>query len=312
LIISASYRTDIPTFYVDWFVNRVRAGYCKVVNPYNPKQHSTVSLRDADVDGFVFWTKNLKPFMGALEEIHRRNRPFLVQYTINGYPRQLESRVVDLSLSLETFKAAAAQYGSRSLVWRYDTIVLSSITNPAFHLNNFRTIASELRGWTDEVVVSFMQLYEKTRRNMDLAGRAGPFAWSDPSPDEKRSLLSKLVEIASENQLKTTICTQPDLVVDGTKEARCIDAERLMSISGKTICAIQKGNRKECGCFQSCDIGDYDTCPHGCVYCYAVRNRDLALERNRSHDPHGEYLYPPAFEIDQPPSPDPQLLMRFD
>lgn len=291
MIISASYKTDIPAFYGKWFRNRLNAGYCKTVNPYNRKQQAVVSLRRKDVDGFIFWTKNLGPFAETLNEVHYRSYPFVVQYTINGYPRELESRVIDTARAVATFRSASSMYGKRSIVWRYDTIIFSTLTSVDFHLNNFSNLAAELSGHTDEVVVSFMQLYRKTRSNLDGAARANGFAWEDPKPEVKRALLEDLVAIASRQGIRLSICTQPEFRVSGAREARCIDAERLMSVAERTFRTRIKGMRKGCGCYESKDIGDYDTCPHGCVYCYAVRNRPVALQRYRDHDPQGEYLF---------------------
>ena len=144
MIISASYKTDIPAFYGEWFRNRLRAGYCRMVNPYNSNQRFLVSLRRENVDGFVFWTKNLAPFTETLEEVRRRGFPFIVQYTINGYSRALESRVVDPVQSVDVFRAASERYGPDALVWRYDPIVLSSITGAGFHRSNFARLAAEL------------------------------------------------------------------------------------------------------------------------------------------------------------------------
>lgn len=292
MIISASYKTDIPAFYGEWFRNRLRAGFCKMANPYNRNQRFTISLRRQDVDGFVFWTKNLAPFMNVLDEVHDRGFPFIVQYTINGYPRALESRVVDARRSVEHLGAVAEKFGRRVAIWRYDTIVLSTLTDLAFHRRNFAELASRLAGATDEVVVSFMQLYDKTQRNMDEAARRDGFEWEDPSPERKRALLADLATIAADHKMRLTICTQPDLVVPGVGEARCVDGPRLMEIAGTPFRAKLRGMRSGCGCFESKDIGDYDTCPHGCVYCYAVRRRDVALRRYQKHDPMGEYLFP--------------------
>lgn len=263
-----------------------------MANPFNSEQRRTVSLLRKDVDGFVFWTKNLGPFMDVLPEVKRLGFPFLVQYTINGYPRALESRVVDARRSVEHVIFVGKEFGSRVPVWRYDPIIISSLTPPDYHRDNFSSLAKQLRGFTDEVVVSFVQVYQKTRHNMDGSAKENGFSWSDPSPDEKRSLLRDLASLAAEHQIRLTICTQPDLLVPGVGEARCVDAQRLMDISHKTFRTQLKGMRQDCGCFESIDIGDYDTCPHGCVYCYAVRNRRLALERYQSHDPCGEYLFP--------------------
>jgi len=292
MIISASYKTDIPTFYGDWFVNRLSAGYCKTLNPYN-RQILRVSLRPEDVEGFVFWTKNVGPFMGHLAEIHRQGLPFVVQHTINGYPRVLEQAVVDAAKSVEHVRRLADVYGPRVCVWRYDTIVHSSVTPREFHIETFSHLAKELEGATDEVVISFAHLYQKTLRNMNRAAEDNGFVWSDPSDEWKRGLLVELTEIAASHRIRLTVCSQPQLVVPGTGEARCVDAVRLNEIGSTAFKAKLKGNRKECGCYESRDIGEYDTCPHGCVYCYAVQNRPVALERFRQHDPESEFLFPP-------------------
>ena len=255
MIISASYKTDIPAFYGKWFRNRLEAGFCRMANPYNRNQRFVVSLRQEDVDGFVFWTKNIVPFMDVLDEVHELGFPFIVQYTINGYPRALESRVVDAARSIQSFRDIADKFGTRTNIWRYDTIIFSSLTDAEFHRENFAKIAAELAGTTDEVVVSFMQLYDKTRRNMDEAARQNGFSWVDPPAGSKRELLSSLVEIAATYGMQLTICTQPDLMVSGTGESRCIDARRLSDVSDRPIQAKIKGMRTGCGCFESKDIG---------------------------------------------------------
>src|SRR5258708_988893 len=210
MIISASYKTDIPAFYGEWFTNRLHAGYCKMVNPYS-QQVYTIDLTSESVDGFVFWTKNIGPFLKHLQVVREMGYPFIVQHTITGYPRELEYRVINATRTIEHMQELAGTYGPHVAVRVYDRIV-----------NSFLTLGL-------------------------------------------------------------------------TEEARCVDAERLEKISGTPIAARieRRGNRKECGCFASKDIGEYDTCPHGCVYCYAVQHRDLALARYKAHDPLGEFLFPP-------------------
>ena len=154
--------------------------------------------------------------------------------------------------------------------------------------------AEGLRGATDEVVVSFLQIYKKTRLNMNRAAAENDFSWRDPPSDEKSALVSELEAMAAAQQMRLTICTQPDLVVEGASEARCVDAQRLTDIGGHGFRARVKGMRRGCGCFESIDIGDYDTCPHGCTYCYAVRDQKLAISRFQAHDPESEYLTPLA------------------
>lgn len=293
MIISASYKTDIPTFYGDWFINRLDAGYCKIVNAYNGRV-SRVSLRSDDVDGFVFWTKNLGPFLPHLAHVHERGFPFIVQYTINGYPRALESNVTDASRSIAHVRQIARTYSPSAVVWRYDTILHSSLTDRDFHLNNFTRLAEQLAGYVDEVVISFAHLYQKTIRNLNAAAQEHRFHWWDPPADEKRTLVSELVERAVAHRIRLTVCSQADYLVPGAGEARCVDAKRFEELILHPLPARLKGNREGCGCYESRDIGEYDTCPHGCVYCYAVRNQALSKEHFRKHDPYSEFLFQPA------------------
>ncbi|HEU0001275.1 MAG TPA: DUF1848 domain-containing protein [Ktedonobacteraceae bacterium] len=298
MIISASYKTDIPTFYGEWFMNRLQAGYCKMVNPYG-RQIYTIDLSSDAVDGFVFWTKNIGPFLKYLPEIRQRGYPFIVQHTINGYPRELEFRVINYTQSIEHMKRLADDYGPDVAIWRYDPIIISSLTPVDWHQRNFETLAQSLEATTSEVVVSFGQVYKKTRRNMEWAAGKFGFQWSEHEAmtwDDVRKLASELAQIASAHGMQLRVCSQQALLIPGViEEARCVDADRLERVSGKAILGKtrQKGNRKECGCFASRDIGEYDTCPHGCVYCYAVQNRDLALQRYRAHDPASEFLFAP-------------------
>ena len=295
MIISASYKTDIPTFYGDWFINRLRAGYCKTRNRYT-QQVQTVSLLPDDVDGFVFWTKNASPFLGHLQEVRRHGFPFVVQHTINDAPRVLEQGVVDAMKSVEHVHRIAQEYGPKVCVWRYDTILDSSLTPHEYHVETFSRLAKRLAGATDEVVVSFARFYQKTLKHLNEAAQVHAFTWSDPSEEWKRSLLVELSAIAAAYRIRLTICSHPHLIVAGSNEARCVDVERLSEIGGTALSARLKGNRTDCGCYESRDIGEYDTCLSGCVYCYAVQDRRLARERLQGHDPTSEFLFPPRQE----------------
>lgn len=292
MIISVSYKTDIPAFYGEWFINRLRAGYCKVVNPYNQRV-SLVDLTRKKVDGFVFWTKNLSPFFKYIEEIQQRGFPFIVQYCINGYPKITELSVVDASKSIENMRRLADNCGPRVAVWRYDPILFSSITSIDFHRRNFENLAKALHGTTDEVVVSFAQLYKKTLRNIKLSSEEFGFSLEEPEDEIKYNFASELAQIAETYEFKLAMCSQKQFLAPGVTNAKCIDAKRLAEISGKMIIAEQKGNRTDCGCFASKDIGEYDSCPHGCVYCYAVQNRKIAQARYKQHDPNSEFLFAP-------------------
>jgi len=283
MIVSASYKTDIPAFYADWFRNRLRAGSVVVANPYGgPSQ--TVSLAAADVDGFVFWTRNAEPFLPVLGEV-AREYPFVVHYTITGYPRALDAGTIAPERAIGHLREIVTRYGPRAAVWRYDPIVFSSLTSPEWHEAAFAHLAEALAGAVDEVVVSVAQIYRKTRRNTDAAACEHGFDWWNPDADEKRTLLARLADIAHGAGIRFTLCGQRELLVEGVGDARCIDAERLSDVAGRPIAALRKPHRKACGCWASKDIGGYDTCPHGCVYCYAVGRRERAKLLFAEHDP---------------------------
>ena len=292
VIISASYKTDIPAFYGAWFMNRLAAGHCRMVNPYGGQIYTVPLTRDT-VDGFVFWTRNLGPFRKRLEVIGDESYPFVVQYTITGYPRALDFSTINAAMAVKHVRELGNRHGRRVPVWRYDPVVTTSLTPPDWHRRTFARLATALDGAVDEVVVSFAQIYRKTARNMAAAARAFGFQWHDPTAAGKRALLADLATIAADHGMALTLCGQPELSIEGIGEARCIDAGRLGDIAGHEIAASAKSHRPTCGCWASRDIGAYDTCPHGCVYCYAVAMRTLAKTRYRAHDPAGEFLFPP-------------------
>ncbi len=276
MISSASYRTDIPAFYGNWFMNRVRAGEILVPNPYGARAYS-VDLRPQAVDGFVFWTKNAAPFRPALWELRHRGYTFMLHYTITGLPRLLERSVPDPEVTIDHMQDLAASFGPDMLVWRYDPIVITDRTPAEWHRQHFAKLATALKGTTNEVAVSFLQIYRKTQRALQKAATEEPFTWSDPPLADKRALLRDLVMIARQNGMRLTVCSQPELEqVTGAQPAQCIDKNRLSTLAGRALKARTKPNRPGCQCAESRDIGAYDTCPHGCVYCYAVSSVDLA------------------------------------
>jgi len=325
MIVSASYRTDIPAFYAGWFLARLAAGFALVRNPYGGADFR-VDLRPEAVDGYIFWTRNPAPFEAALAAVAGRGLPFTVQMTITGYPRALESSVIEAARAVAQLRAVAGTYGPRAAVWRYDPIVATTLTPPAWHRETFAALAGQLAGAVDEVVVSWATVYRKTERNLIAAARAHGFDWSDPPDADKRVLLADLAAIAADHGMQLTLCSQPHLLPtekpphpsgaetpsafqgpiakrwegEGAARddklrppilpARCVDAARLSDVAGRPIAAKQKGNRPGCACAESRDIGAYDTCPHGCVYCYAVQNRPRAQARFKAHDPDSPML----------------------
>ncbi|HZH25776.1 MAG TPA: DUF1848 domain-containing protein [Azospirillaceae bacterium] len=292
MIVSASYRTDIPAFYADWFLARLRAGHCRVANPYGGPP-GRVDLTPGAVDGFVFWTRNLAPFAAALDAVDALALPFVVQMTVTGYPRALDRSTIDAATAVDQMRTVRDRWGPRAAVWRYDPIVLSDATGADWHLANFAALAASLAGTVDEVVVSFLEPYRKTTRNMDAAARRHGFVWHRPDVAAQRGLTVRLAAVAAEHGMALAVCTQRQLAdLPGVAAARCVDAGRLSDVAGRPLAARTKGNRPGCLCAESRDIGAYDTCIHGCAYCYAVASREAAQRRHGAHDPSGEALLP--------------------
>jgi len=293
VVISASYRTDIPGFYSRWFERRYDAGYCLVPNPFDSGLRR-VELRGEEVQAYVFWTRNIAPFVPQLRQFGRDRMPFVVQYTVTGYPRALETAAASESRALALIEELSSLFGPDSVVWRYDPVVLTSLTDRDWHRAQFSRLAERMRYAVNEVIVSFATMYRKTTTNLRRAGERHDFSFEDPDDHDKRRLLLELASIAGEHDLKLSVCSQRHLLAPGLCDAACVDPERLARVAGHPLRVARKAHRKDCGCYESVDIGVYDTCPTGCVYCYANRNRDMAERRRREHRPDDLMLWRPA------------------
>jgi hypothetical protein len=190
MIVSASYRTDIPAFFAGWFRARLAAGHGEISNPYGGKPYR-VDPRGENVDGYVFWTRNAAPFADAFVDVAALSLPFVVQFTITGYPRRLDAHTLRADETMLQIVALAQKYGPRAVVWRYDPVLITSHTPAEWHRRNFADIAARLAGSVDECVVSSAQIYKKTRRRLDQAASTLDFAWNEPNWDEKRALLAE-------------------------------------------------------------------------------------------------------------------------
>ena len=221
--------------------------------------------------------------------VAKRGLPFVAHYTVTGYPPALERSVGGALPHIETIKRLAELYGPDAVVWRYDPIIITSFTPIQWHLDTVASISEALSGSVDEMAASFAHIYRKTRRNTDSAAQAAGFLWEDPEDQQKRDILRKLAEIALKSRIKTTLCSQPSLL-EGLEDAnvspaRCVDASRLSRVAGRSIAARTKGNRPGCFCAERPGISGPTTCPHGCVYCYAVSDHPGTRERFKAHDP---------------------------
>lgn len=294
MIVSASRRTDIPAFYGEWFMNRLRAGYAVARNPMNPRQLRRVSLRPGDVDACVFWSKDFRPLLAHIGEI-RDAFPIAVHHTLTPYSAPLEPRLTDKRAIVEGMCTLSRTIGPDCLVWRYDPIVLSDALTPEWHIRAFERACGLLGGATRRCVISFVQLYPRVRRTMERLCRL-------PSPDEMRALAGELAQVARAHDIVLTSCCAPEeLDLTGVKREACISAALIHAATGHAPNPRRDpGQRKGCLCLPSVDIGAYHCCPHMCAYCYANWSA-ATVERNFArHDPLGEELLPPV----EPPRQD--------
>lgn len=286
MIVSASRRTDIPAFFAPWLMARIRSGSCEVVNPYRPGQRSIVSLRPEEVDCLVFWTRAPEGLLGHLPELRERGHRWYFQFTLLDYPAAFEPHSPGLEHRLELFRATASATPPGGVVWRYDPIILSSATPPDFHLEAFSRLAGRLRGLTDRVVVSLLDVYRKAARGLAELGREGIDV---ASPEEHAArapeLLGSLASIARGHGMEIQSCAEvQDFSASGVRPGKCVDDELIRRLYRVTVSSAKDpGQRGSCRCVASRDIGAYDTCLHGCRYCYATGARERAVEAYRRH-----------------------------
>lgn len=288
MIISASRRTDIPALYGEWFMNRVRAGWCAVPNPLNMKQVARVSLDPEEVDGIVFWSKNPAPLLPHLDELDRRGFRYYFQYSLNDYPRELEPNISGLAQRLGTFLDLSKHVGPLRVVWRYDPIIISNVTPAEFHRDRFARIAEELHGATHHVVVSIVDFYRKTDRRLSQLEQEGfIFDRQASSSAGMVDLLKDLAATARGQDMEIFSCAEGhDFSDTGVTAGRCIDERLLNKVWALNLRYMKDPAQRElCLCMLSKDIGMNDTCIHGCLYCYATGNHALAQRRYQQHEP---------------------------
>jgi hypothetical protein len=289
MIISASRRTDIPAFYAPWFMNRVRAGCCTVPNPFNRNQISYISLRPEDVDVIVFWTRNPRPLLTSLDELDVRGYRYYFQYTILDNPRTLDARTPPVEAAIETFRILSDRIGPERVIWRYDPIVLSSVTDAGFHRERYAAIAERLHGYTTRSVISIVDVYRKAERRLRALIDQGVTLLDQPveSLPGFDNLIHSLVETAAQHRLEIVSCAEEiDLTGYGVKPGKCVDSALIARVFGLNL-DLKKdpGQRDACGCTTSRDIGMYDSCLFGCQYCYATSSFARAAENHAAHNP---------------------------
>lgn len=285
MIISASRRTDIPTYYSEWFFNRIKEGYALVRNPMNAHQISKISLRPDVVDGIVFWTKNPLPMLDKLELL--ADYMYYFQFTLNAYGQDVETGVpLKNNTVVPAFQKLSDIIGPDRVIWRYDPIFLNETYSAEYHIRYFEELAKRIAPYTKKCTISFLDFYRNTEKN--IAG----LSIQKFTPEVQEFLAKNLSEIAYSYGLKMDTCAEGiDLQKFGIDHARCID-DRLF---GKLLnCPLKvgkdKNQRLECGCIESLDIGAYNTCRNGCRYCYANYSTKTVCTNVGKHNPESPLL----------------------
>jgi hypothetical protein len=302
MIISASRRTDIPAFYAQWMINRIKEGYCTVPNPFNRRQVSRISLRPEDVDVLVFWTRNPAPLLPHLAEIQQHIPNFYFQFTILGYPRKIDPNSPSVTAAMAAFKELSDRIGPGRVIWRYDPLVFTSLTDANFHRQNYRQLAGMLKQYTTRSIVSLMDRYRKAERRLKALDTtaAAVKSWT---ADEVHDLMQSLAGVASDNGMEILSCAEEmDLSSSGVRPGKCID-DGLIVQEFNTLVKNKKdpSQRDACGCIVSRDIGMYDSC--------ATQSFERAKKNfSEEHDPDSPSLLGRYEALPEPPPAEPTLI----
>ncbi|WP_027399188.1 DUF1848 domain-containing protein [Anaerovorax odorimutans] len=279
MIISASRRTDIPAYYTEWFMNRIKEEYVLVRNPMNIHQVSKINLSPDVVDCIVFWTKNPKAMIEQLNNLHEYNYYF--QFTLNSYGKDIEASVPSKKAEvIDTFKRLSDKIGAEKIIWRYDPIFINAKYSIEYHIKYFEKLARQLRGYTEKCTISFIDYYSKIMRNIKKLDI------HKPSEIDKWVIAENLSKIAFEYGLKMDTCAEDMAFEDlGITHAKCID-DKLISRIIKSPISVDKdkNQRLQCGCVKSIDIGLYNTCKNDCKYCYANHSTESVINNMRNYN----------------------------
>ena len=328
-IVSASRSTDIPAFYADWFFHRLKVGYSAWTNPFNGTK-SYVSYKNTRF--IVFWSKNPKPLLGHLDELKDRNIGCYLQYTLNDYEKEgLEKDVPPLEERIDTFKRLVDKLGKGRVIWRFDPMILTDQIGLDDLLRKVENISDRLQGYTEKLVFSYADIatYKKVKSNLEKS-RINYREWTEPQMEEFARRLSELNR--KWHYRLATCGEKIDIGRYGIQHNRCVDDDlmirfahhdkALMDFLGVEIKTVEnslfgtepvpasairlsetqyalkkrdnrdKGQRQFCGCILSKDIGEYNTCPHLCEYCYANASKEVAVRNYNTHqgNPFGETI----------------------
>ncbi len=267
VIVSASRRTDIPAFHTEWFLNRLRAGYCIVTHHTASGIYHRVPLTADAVDCIVFRSKNPAPMLRRLDELH--DYDYLFNITMNPYGREMESRVLRLAERIETFRQLSRAIGSQRMIWRYDPVFLSPKYDLYFHRRAFEYLCRELHGWSYKCMIGFIVHHPFVARRID------PLSVKRRETEDIRTMGRLFGEIARRYGHRIETCAEAtDLEEFGIGHGACVERQQIEEIVGYRFGKVKESYlRPHCNCMESVDIGHYSTCDNGCLYCYATPER---------------------------------------
>lgn len=327
IIISASRSTDIPAFYAKWFFNRLAKGYCVWYNPFN-QQKMYISFKKCKV--VVFWTKNPNPILPYLHELDERGIHYYFQVTLNDYVKEgFEPNVPSIDERVETFKKLSYMIGKERVIWRFDPLIITPNITLRDLLTRIWHVGNKLKGFTDKLVFSCVDVraYRKVQNNLV---KETTFYTKDNVENAEVNHAQRITIVEGLQKIReawhkdgwdveiATCAEDIDLEAYGIEHNRCIDSElmkrifaddeelvyylntlkwperdmfgNLLPLPAKTRKLKDPGQRKECGCMVSKDIGMYNTCRHFCVYCYANSSKECVIKNAEQHNENSESI----------------------
>lgn len=277
MIVNASGRTDIPAFYMEWFCNRLQAGFFDVRNPFAPKQVSRIFLEN--IDAFMFCTKNPIPLVAHLREI---DKPVLLDVTITPYHADLEPSVPDKKKIIAAVREASAILGSAQISVRYDPILFNARYTVDYHLRAFEVLCGQLEGYVDSISISFLDEYKNVRRHQKELG------YHMPTQHELEKLGKGFAKSAKKHSIHVFTCHEQDILAPyGIPADACFSQKQAYQMTGRVF---KQWKARECGCVEMADVGAYNSCLHLCKYCYANFDESRIRENRAQHDPHSSLL----------------------
>ena len=282
MIINTGCRTDIPAFYAKWLINRIREGFVLVRNPYYPSQVTKYSLSPDIVDCLAFCTKNPKPMIKYLKELDKYNKYWFV--TITPYGKDIEPNVPEKEEVIESFKELSKKIGANSIGLRYDPIFINMDFDVSKHIQEFEKIVKSLKGYTHDCTISFLDLYEKVKKN---ARNIKP-----PTNEEEIVLAKAFYQIGKQNDMIIhSCCEKTYLSKYGIDISGCMSQDIIEKSIHNSLNPLKtKKLREGCNCLMGNDIGSYNSCGHLCKYCYANYNEELVKQNMKKHNENSPFL----------------------